>query len=219
MTDILTYEQKVLLNVIATEPYFCEDYYFTGGTPLSLFYLHHRISEDIDLFSEKEMDIMVIDRFIGDIKKKLSIKKADFRQFFGLYTYQLYFTEKKVVKIDFNYYPFPCIEKGMLYKKLRVDSLFDIAVNKVHTISRVPRSRDFIDIYFIIKEKNYSFHELLMYAKTKFDWHIDPIQLGSRLLLASQSSDYPKMIKAIDHNEWKTFFINEARKLEREIFK
>lgn len=50
--------------------------------------------------------------------------------------------------MDFNYYPFPRIEKGMKYKNIEVDSILDIAVNKVHTIVMKPWARDFIDIYF-----------------------------------------------------------------------
>ena len=58
-----------------------------------------------------------------------------------------------------------------------------------------------------------------MQAKAKFDWHIDPIQLGSRLLQAQEVKDFPRMIKPIDHQEWKNFFIEEAKKLKKEIFK
>jgi chemotaxis methyl-accepting protein methylase len=81
-----------------------------------------------------------------------------------------------------------------------------------------PRARDFIDIYFLVKEKGYNFQDLLMQAKAKFDWHIDAIQLGSRLLEATEVADYPRMLKKIDHQEWKQFFVEEARKLKKEIF-
>lgn len=42
-------------------------------------------------------------------------------------------------------------------------------------------------------------------AKAKFDWHIDPVQLGSRFLIAKETTDYPRMLKKIDHREWKNF--------------
>lgn len=81
------------------------------------------------------------------------------------------------------------------------------------------RARDFIDIYFIIKEKGYSFERLLMDAKAKFDWNIDPIQLGTQLIKANEVKDFPRMIRRISHKEWQGFFIEEARKLKKEIFK
>jgi len=57
-----------------------------------------------------------------------------------------------------------------------------------------------------------------MQSKAKFDWHIDPIQLGSQLLKAQDIKDYPRMLKKINHQEWKDFFIKEAKKLKKEIF-
>jgi len=123
------------------------------------------------------------------------------------------------LKVDFNYYPFPLIEKGVNYKNLRVESIYDIAVDKVHTIVLNPRARDFIDIYFIIKEKNYSFEDLIMKAKAKFDWHISAVELGARFLQAAELKDYPRMLKKIDHKKWKLFFIDYAKSLKKQIFK
>jgi len=217
--EILTQAQKKFLDLISQEKYLCKRFYFTGGTPLCAFYLFHRISEDIDLFSENEINLLAIKAFIGKVQKKLKLKKVDYRQFLGLHSFQLFFSNKRILKVDFNYYPFPRIEKGIKYRNIEVDSLYDIAVNKVHTISMKPRVRDFIDIYFIIKEKNYNFYDLLIKAKAKFDWDIDPIQLGSRLLTAKELKDYPRMLKKINHQEWKNFFLNEAKKLKKEIFK
>ena len=216
---ILTSEQEKFLVLVSQEKYLCKRFYFTGGTPLCAFYLFHRISEDVDLFSEEEINLLPVKAFVGKIQKKLKLKKVDYRQFLGLHSFQLFFPNREILKIDFNYYPFSRIEKGMKYKNIEVDSIYDIAINKVHTISMKPRARDFIDIYFIIKEKGYGFTELLMKAKAKFDWHIDPIQLGSRLLTAKELKDYPRMLKQINHQEWKEFFVKEARKLKKEIFK
>ncbi len=218
-TGLVTPEQTAVLDAVAHEPYLCRNYYFTGGTPLAAFYLHHRLSEDIDLFSEQEVNLLSIRTFLKKIQGSLKIQKFDYRQYLGLHSFQLYFSETNILKVDFNYYPFPRIERGKPYQKtLPVDSPLDIAVNKVHTIAMKPRARDFIDIYFLIHEYHYNIQMLLMHAKAKFDWHIDPLQVGSRFNMASETSDYPRMLKPIDHQEWKNFFIQEAKKLEAEIF-
>lgn len=216
--EILTPQQIKFLDLVSKEPYLCRTYYFTGGTPLAAFYLQHRLSEDIDLFSDNEVYLPPVRTFIKKIEKPMGIKQIDYRQFLGLHSFQLFFTETDVLKIDFNYYPFPRIEKGMSYKNISVDSVFDIAVNKVHTIAMKPRARDYIDLYFIVQKYGYPMRDLLMQAKAKFDWHIDPVQLGSRFLMASEASDFPRMLKSIDHSEWRNFFIEEARKLKKEIF-
>lgn len=219
LKKILTKEQELFLDLVSKEPYLCKNFYFTGGTPLSAFYLLHRLSEDIDLFSEREIYLPSIRGFLKKIQPKLSVKKVDYRQFLGLHSFQLFFSEKNILKVDFNFYPFPRIEKGMKYKNIVVDSILDIAVNKIHTIAMKPRARDFIDVYFILKEKNYDIYDLLLKAKAKFDWHIDPVQLGIRFYGAAETSDYPRMLKKIDHKEWKNFFVNEAKKLKKEIFR
>ncbi len=217
--EIFTVEQKKFLELFSQESYLTKRFYLTGGTPLAVFYLFHRISEDLDFFSEQEIHLPSIEKFIGKIKQKLKLVNIDYRKFLGLHSFYLFFSKDNFLKVDFNYYSFPRIEPGIKYKNIVVDSLYDIAVNKVHTISMKPRARDFIDIYFIIKEKNYSFQKLVMDAKAKFDWHIDPIQLGVQLIKAKEVKDFPRMLKEINHQEWQNFFIKQAKKLKKEIFK
>lgn len=216
--QILTKEQIQVLDLVSSEAYLCKKYYFTGGTPLAAFYLRHRLSEDLDLFSEEEVHLPSIRNFLGKAQKKLKLKKIDYRQFLGLHSFQLFFSQNNILKVDFNYYPFPRIEKGMRYKNLSVDGVLDIAVNKVHTIFMKPRARDFIDIFFIIRQEKFLLDDLILKAKAKFDWHIDPVQFGIRLSQAAEMSDYPRMLKKISHREWKVFFLNEAKKLKKQIF-
>ncbi|KKQ77696.1 hypothetical protein A3E04_00625 [Candidatus Kuenenbacteria bacterium RIFCSPHIGHO2_12_FULL_42_14] len=217
--DILTIEQKKVLDLISKEDYLVRKFYFTGGTPLSAFYLFHRLSEDIDLFSEQEIHLPSIEKFVGKLKNKLRLVKIDYIKYLGLHSFYLFFSKQSYLKIDFNYYPFPRVGKGIKYKNISVDSLYDIAVNKVHTISMKPRARDFIDIYFIIQAEGWTLEKLIMDAKAKFDWHIDPIQLGKQLIKANELKDYPRMFKKINHQEWQDFFLNEAKKLKKQIFK
>jgi len=208
------------LELINKNPKITQKFYWTGGTVLSEFYLHHRLSEDIDLFCEnEEVGQELIEIFLRKNASVLKVKEMRRSQFLGLFSYQLVYSDKESLKVDFNYYPFPRIEKGAKYKNIEIDSLRDIAVNKVHTIATRPRSRDFIDIYFILNKEKYNFDKLLMDAKVKFDWHIDPLDLGSQLMKARDVKDYPRMIKEINHQKWQDFFLKEARKLGENIIK
>lgn len=85
------------------------------------------------------------------------------------------------------------------WQGLTIDSLEDIAVNKIHTLSVKPRERDFVDIFFIFKKKKFSLKELISLAKVKFDWHIDPIQFNQK--------------------DMENFFLRLAKLLEADIFK
>ncbi|MFH1258311.1 MAG: nucleotidyl transferase AbiEii/AbiGii toxin family protein [Elusimicrobiota bacterium] len=217
--SILTDNQKKVLEAISKEKYFVEKFYLAGGTALAEFYLKHRLSEDIDLFSEKhEIDPVTISRFFENKSKTLQIKKIETKRVFGLYSFFLHFLHHEILKVDFNYYPFPRIEKGVKFNQLEIESIYDIAVDKVHTVVMKPRARDFVDIYFVIEEKGYGFRELLMQAKAKFDWDISLIDLGARFVEAAKLTDYPYMLKKIDHKKWQSFFLEEAKKLKNEIF-
>ncbi len=52
--SILTPDQKRLLEYISKDPKITDKFYLTGGTALAEFYLQHRLSEDLDFFSETE---------------------------------------------------------------------------------------------------------------------------------------------------------------------
>lgn len=218
--SILTPHQQKILELIAGEKYFTERFYLAGGTALSEFYLRHRISEDLDLFCEKEeVNPVYIARFFEIHSKKLKIKKIETKNVFGLYSFFFNFQDGNILKVDFNYYPFPRMERGVKFKNLEIESIYDIGVDKVHTIVLKPRARDFIDLFFIIKEKHYVFYDMLMHAKAKFDWDLSPVELGARLMEASHMSDFPRMLVKINHNEWRSFFVEQARALKKEIFK
>lgn len=81
-----------------------------------------------------------------------------------------------------------------------------------------PRARDFIDLFFIMKTQEYSLEYLIMQAKAKFDWHIDPIQLGYKFTLVLKKQDFPKMLIPFNPNEMEEFFLKLAKSLEKEIF-
>jgi len=218
--SILTSHQKEVLELISQEDYFTKRFYLAGGTALAEFYLQHRLSEDLDFFNEKEeVNPIPIIRFFENSTKKLNINKIETKRVFGLYTLFLHFQDQKILKVDFSYYPFTRIEKGLKFKNLEIESIYDIGIDKVQTVIVNPRVRDFIDIFFIIKEKKYSFEELLMQAKAKFDWDISLMELGARFLEGSKMADFPRMVNPIDHKEWQNFFIKEAKKLKKDLFK
>ena len=213
---ILSENQIKILETISKDKAICQVFYLTGGTALAEYYLQHRLSEDLDFFSVEEFDIQAINIFFAKNKKLLGIKKIDFQQSFNRNL--IFLTLKKdVIKTEFTCFPFSRIEKKIKKNKLFVDSLNDIAVNKLFTIYQKPRSRDFIDLYLIIKKTGWKIDELVKKAKIKFDWHIDYLQLGSQFMLAKTVKDYPQMILKLKNEEWQNFFINEAKGFSEKI--
>jgi|SRR3989338_1471874 len=215
--SILSPKQQGLLTLLSLNKTICKKFYLTGGTALAEFYLSHRLSEDLDFFSEEEFDPQSISIILKSMQKKGDIKTFDYEQSFNRNIYFLK-TPKETIKSEFTYFPFTRIEKKQKFGNLSVDSLLDIAVNKIFTIYQKPRSRDFIDLYFIIQKTSWTLDKLVKLARAKFDWHIDPIQLGSQLLKAQELKDYPRMIIAVKDSVWQNYFITEAKKLEEEVF-
>jgi predicted nucleotidyltransferase component of viral defense system len=217
---ILTPKQLNFLELAASEKQITKRFYLTGGTALAEFYLKHRFSEDIDLFNEKaEVDPKIIEAFLRKISSKLDIVHIKRSQFLGLFSYNLIYKNKEELKVDFNYYPFPRIEKGKQFGNLEIDSVYDIAVNKLHTLFMKPRGRDYIDLFFILKRTDYSLKKLILDAKAKFDWDIDKINLASQFTRVKEFSDTPLLLKKLNRKDMENFFLGLAKSLEKDIFK
>src|SRR3989344_4228228 len=210
--NILTKDQIVLLEKIGSAPFLQGHFYLTGGTPLAAFYLKHRYSEDLDFFSEQEVDVMALQTFFKSNKKEFGILEIDYQQSFNR---NLFFLKLKsgILKTEFTYFPFSRIEKGIEKFGVSVDSLLDIAVNKLFTIYQRTKARDYIDLYCIRKSEGFTISDLFKKARVKFDTHIDLLQLGTQFVKATEALDYPRMLIDIKSDDWQTFFIAEAKKL------
>lgn len=216
--SILTSQQKLFLKVFGQNKSISKKFYLTGGTVLTAFYIPYRLSEDLDFFSENEIETKEILAFFGKVKEKLGYQKIDFNTSFNRNIFFLNFN-KYQLKLEFTYFPFPQIEKSKIIEGVKIDSLMDIAVNKLFTIYQNPRSRDFTDFYMISKKYKFRTDELLKKAKVKFDWHIDLLKLGSQFLLVKELKDYPKLIAKLDEKDWQGYFEKEAKRLGTKILK
>ncbi|MBI3985042.1 MAG: nucleotidyl transferase AbiEii/AbiGii toxin family protein [Candidatus Levybacteria bacterium] len=211
--------QKQFLELVSQNPYLTKNFYLTGGTALSAFYLHHRESHDLDLFSEKEIYLPKIRQFLDANKRLLGLVKIDHNPFLGLQSFLLTYKNKDLLKVDFNFYPYPRIEKGIKWKNIAVDSEIDIAANKIHTISTRARTRDFIDLFLLSVKNKFDVNGIRMLAKAKFDWDIDPIRLSQIFLKVNEYQDMPRMFIPFNSKEMEKFYTKLAKSLKSEIFK
>lgn len=216
---ILSKNQINLLEMLGNSSFVRDNFYLSGGTALAAFYLKHRYSEDLDFFSEEEFDILNLNIFLKKAKKELGISKIDFEQSYNRNLFFLYFSSD-VLKTEFTFFPFPRIEKRKRDGRfnLEIDSLIDIAANKLFSIYQRVQARDYIDLYFICHENKFSISDLIKKARIKFDCHIDFIQLGTQFMKAKEAGDYPKMIRKVADNKWVNFFLNEAKKFKKKVF-
>lgn len=215
---ILTDTQKLLLRLLFAERNIHKNFYLAGGTALAEYYLKHRLSEDLDFFTPQEFNPLSIQVTLKKLSPGLGVKKLDFQQSLNRNLFFLHLP-KGVLKTEFTYFPFDQIQKPKEYDNVRVDSLIDIAVNKTFTIYQNPRSRDFIDLYCILKKESWQFEDLMRKARIKFDTVIDPIQMGQQLLQATELKDYPRMVIKVASKAWQNFWLSEATKLKKKVIK
>ena len=215
---IITKKQILFLKLFAEEKNLAKIFYLSGGTTLTEFYIPYRYSDDLDFFSEQEVLLEAISVFLSKIKRKLGFKNYEFNTSFNRNLFFLNFNNE-TLKIEFTYFPFPQIESPILKDGVLVDSLIDIAVNKLFTIYQKPRSRDFMDLFMICSKYNLKMIDLVKNARIKFDTVIDPIKLGSQFLLCQELKDYPQLKIKLSDKAWQDFFLREASQIGKTIFK
>jgi len=218
MAPILSPGQRRVLDALAGESSVTDAFYLSGGTALAEFHLHHRLSEDLDFFSEEEVEPLAVDTTLKKISKACGIRAVTFETSFNRNLFFLEMETGPTIKTEFTYYPFPRIERGPVYHALAVDSLRDIAVNKAFTIHQKPRSRDFIDLYCILQVKpDWTLEELIGMARAKFDHHIDLLQLAAQCAKADMLKDSPTMVTPLAEADWQAFFLGKAKELAKSL--
>lgn len=209
----ITPEQKRLLDEFRKDSFLSKNFYFTGGTALSLYYLQHRESVDLDFFSEKPFALEDVVTKIDSWKKSLKLSSVDYVTIVNTHIFNLIFPHKRTVKVDFNFYPYKRLERQNVINGIMVDSKVDIAVNKLLTIQQRTAVKDFVDLYFLLQD--FTIWDLIEGVKIKFKIEMDPFVIGSDFLKAEDFEYLPKMIKPLTLEKLKTFFRQQAEKLGR----
>ncbi|MDO8512529.1 MAG: nucleotidyl transferase AbiEii/AbiGii toxin family protein [bacterium] len=211
----LTQLQKDVLLYIGKSD-FGKNFYWTGGTLLSYFYLSHRFSVDLDFFSEdlfRDIDYAI---FINELRKEIKADKitSSIQQ-----NRRLYFIEKGKdnVKLEFVFFPFPKTAKRLEVKEffVKADSLLDIMINKVHSAYERNEVKDVYDLYWYLKDKpKYGLKELINFVEKRFGVAIEPTLLLEKInklcddfeklmpLLINSEKDIAKKVRSFFQNEF-----------------
>jgi predicted nucleotidyltransferase component of viral defense system len=204
--QLLTKEQVLLLDLISSEKTITDNFILSGGTALTTFYIPYRYSDDLDFFSVKEVALDLLIAWLKSKKEVINYESFEFSTSFNRNLFFIKFQSSYIIKLEFTYYPFPSISKGEIYKDLKIDSELDIATNKLFTIYQTPRFRDFTDLYELIKKNSFDFEDIIIKAKTKFDWDVNILQLSKQLQKVKIHENIPKYVKAYDYKGLEKFF-------------
>ena len=206
----LTPIQRFIFDEFSKEKRLAKQFYFTGGTALSGAYLKHRESEDLDFFSETDFDKEIVDSFVQKIAKTRDFQ-IRLTQKERTRTYELVESNKVKIKIDFAFYPYKRLKKSLIISGVKVDSLFDIATNKLQTITSRTEVKDFVDLYFLLKK--FTLWDLMYAVKEKFRLEIDLIWLGSDFLKVEKFENLPKMLIPFSLKDMQDFYKEKAKEL------
>lgn len=208
--------QQQVFDTFSRNLQLAKQFYFTGGTALSAIYLHHRDSEDLDFFCEFQFDGLIVDQFIKEVSDVL-LTEIRFTQIEKTRIYQLVKDGEVVIKIDFAYYPYGRLNRDLKVKGVEVDSLLDIATNKLITITSRNEIKDFVDLFFLLKE--YTLWDLIYAVKKKFHLELDLIMLASDFLKPEKFENLPNMLIPLELSKLQQFYKDLAQKLGKSVTK
>ena len=180
-----------LLKKIMNEKLF-ENYFLVGGTALAL-QIGHRNSIDIDLFGDNEISEDEFINKLGEFGKVIVTQS----------TKNILIAKIEGVKVDFVNYVYPLLSNPIQMDSIRMLSKADIAAMKLNAIAGRGSKKDFIDLYFLLKE--FSLKEIMNFYNEKY--HDGSEFMALKSLVYFDDADMqpqPKMLIDFDWDEFGT---------------
>ena len=205
---ILNEEQKKIIASVAQEPNL-SDFYLSGGTALAAYYFHHRISDDLDFFIANDIDKIFLHAFAENLKKILGAKIVRFERLYDRNIF--FFSNASELKVEFTKYPFIQLAKPIIRDGIKIDSLRDVAANKLMAMLDRFEPKDFVDLFFLLKK--FKLKDIRRDVEKKFGVNVGDVFLGGELAKVRRVEVLPKMLKKITVEELKIFFAKQAKEL------
>jgi predicted nucleotidyltransferase component of viral defense system len=182
----------------------------SGGTALAL-HLGHRISMDLDFFTDVEFNTEAL---ISEIRKT----KVPLRILSEGKGYLI--TEVSGIKTSLFTYEYPFIEELCVYKSVRIAGVLDIASMKIIALSQRGTKRDFVDLFFILQEL--PFHKIAKHMVMRFGpERINPVHIGKSMVYFSDAESHPDPTyvkgKEVSWIKVKDFFRHYVKQLTLDI--
>jgi hypothetical protein len=183
------------------------NFYLVGGTALAL-QIGHRVSVDFDFFSGEEIPINLLQK----IKRTFpnSSVEVSYKEVKQQITLLL-----GGVKTTFFYYPYPVIDDFVKYQEVSMATIREIAAMKAFSIGKRLSYKDYIDWYFLLKEKHTNLEEVITLAKKKFNGDFNSrLFLGQLVSLEDVSTQEISFIKSkVKRSDIKKFLEKEVKSL------
>lgn len=212
LKDIAFYEkflypfQDEIFKLIQTNRF-----YLSGGTCLSRFYYHHRYSEDLDFFFDgyfypkEEFEIVfreIINRMSEKFKTEITVSGEYFKRGF-------IYKKDTALKIEFIYENYKNVGQRNKVNEVYIDSKENIATNKLTAVYDRKTAKDFIDLYYLLKDID--FEQAAKWAEYK----VVPLDYeGVLLAFANHKLEGAALIKQnISLKDFNNFVVNLIQRM------
>lgn len=181
--------------------------YLAGGTALAL-QIGHRISVDLDFFTQEEFD-----------ENRLSLELSSIHDFSEEgKSWRTVWGKIGETKFSFFYYKYPLLEQTIDFEGVQILGKKDIAAMKINALEDRGTKRDFIDVFFLAKE--FSLEEMLDFYDQKYSSlndHLYAILRSLDYFADAETDEKPlKMLIGVSWNDVKKFFKQESIRLAKE---
>lgn len=200
--ETITSKQSEIFKRIPIPP----DFYLAGGTALAL-QIGHRMSVDFDFFTSKPLSddlLALIEKRFGS--SVLVVVKES----------QQLTVEAESVGVTYLHYPFPVLLPFVQYEGVRLLCPKEIAATKAYTLGRRSTLKDYVDLYFLLKESHISLGEILELAKKKYGDAFDARLFLEQLVYFKDvpDMDISFLKESVRRGEMEQLFTREIQKIE-----
>lgn len=185
-------------------------FYLAGGTATAL-WLGHRISVDLDFFTQKSFDSKKLQaklKKLGNLEVE-NISEGTFNSVFEGTT------------LSFFIYPYPLLEECEKIWEVQIAGLTDIACMKIDAISSRGTKRDFVDLYFICQKHDSLVNLLAAFDKKYRGSGCSRIHVLKSLTYFADAEEQamPRMLIPVKWKDIKQFFEKEVEKIGMRFLK
>ena len=171
-----------------------------GGTSLAL-QIGHRKSIDLDLFGEIDFPSLNNKEIFKSFAKIESFKSS---KHINIY-------EINNVKVDFVNYTYPWLKEALIIDGIRLAQKEDIAAMKIAAITGRGSRKDFVDLFFLLKQ--FTFQQIMdLYHQKYFD-SSPYLALKSLIYFEDAENDFSvEMLEDVSWEEVKSTISKEVAK-------
>ena len=141
-----------------------ESFVFSGGTALAAYYLHHRLSEDLDFVALEPDQPVQFNAIKGILSARYTIHSSN-----KLYERCMYFLSlnRSTLKLEFVPLYFPRLNPVASREHILVESLEDLTANKIMALADRFEVKDFVDIYCIHQKTGWALTDMIDMARKR----------------------------------------------------